>query len=955
MAIRGQEVELLGDGIGADSTTKGAFALNMLYRRNSWEVRRGFGQVTELDTTMGAIYLNQPDKVWGYRSHLGSYLMRSNFGHDQIISAFSSVVFTGDRRTSEGDAENASLSQFTPIYIVSIYDLTTGDRWEEPVYRHTADFGTGPSVFPMPKWKGNYESNWSLKWSLSGGAFNYFAPVSNTADRQQWIRATYPDTPFFFEELNDVLFFGNSDTGLLAYSPCTFKGWRRGVNQLSQRGRARQVDTVDERNWATPYSESSVVINAVATPGPFPDAYLYLDRTNFPKARGVASLGNRLVLFDDKNVYFSDEGFPTSFAAPNTLTLPSEDHITAAHEHMGNLIIFTRSETWLFMPGDGFITTAEARLIKLAEAVGCLGDSAITKAGDSLVWMGEKGAYTLGGKLNLSVISEAIEPFFNDYITNPLTNYYRYDGEIPTAAIPDQLPISVSVPAQIYCTYSPQLDVVLFSVPSAKAALCFGKGKWSMWSFETMVKWPEAGDEYVTQYIQSPWIMANETDIYMVASEPSSRPGEALLAGSPDDRTASRSYSILQYGRGGAVDRSVEAVEDYRQVVGRWKAHDEDASLGSSDHYLYVGKPVPVPPGMALGPSASQSLPADSIDGTVWVPFDLSLGYKDAGGSSVFNGPGALVITFTFDSTHWAPVKDGIGAIRFFLPPERQPTLVAWTVAETVAGTISIGFTGTPLGWSQAPNLNLNKHQRNRLLSIPFKPITTDTTVGMGINFTVKQVQDLRGPMDMRAFVWEESRLGAARHEDNNVAQAVDWAYKSAPAAAEGGVQVKGRGLYIDALSHGAAVAVQRLNENWPFGLLNILSAPDTKGWSSQVIDVVDSATGTPYPSSITNISTKNTLRTRYARNSTTDLTTNTFNNAADGPVYGTPGAAMGASNAELVADGEVGQLAVSDSVRGQSFTYMLWGSLQNKAERVVLGSVRAVMRVLGGKKRRGR
>ena len=59
MAIRGQEVELLGDGIRADSPTKGAFALNMLYRRNSWEVRRGFGQVVELDTTMGAIYSNQ--------------------------------------------------------------------------------------------------------------------------------------------------------------------------------------------------------------------------------------------------------------------------------------------------------------------------------------------------------------------------------------------------------------------------------------------------------------------------------------------------------------------------------------------------------------------------------------------------------------------------------------------------------------------------------------------------------------------------------------------------------------------------------------------------------------------------------------------------------------------------------------------------------------------------------
>ena len=63
----------------------------------------------------------------------------------------------------------------------------------------------------------------------------------------------------------------------------------------------------------------------------------------------------------------------------------------------------------------------------------------------------------------------------------------------------------------------------------------------------------------------------------------------------------------------------------------------------------------------------------------------------------------------------------------------------------------------------------------------------------------------------------------------------------------------------------------------------------------------------------------------------------------------------MGTNNAALVSDEEIGQLAVSDSVRGESFTYMVWGSLQNKAERIILESARAVMRVLGGKKRRGR
>ena len=120
------------------------------------------------------------------------------------------------------------------------------------------------------------------------------------------------------------------------------------------------------------------------------------------------------------------------------------------------------------------------------------------------------------------------------------------------------------------------------------------------------------------------------------------------------------------------------------------------------------------------------------------------------------------------------------------------------------------------------------------------------------------------------------------------------------------------------------------------------------------MIDVIDSTTpGVPSPSSITNIASKNTIRTRYVRLSGLGLTGNTFN-TTNGPIYGTLGAASIVEE-EITADEEISQLAVSDSVRGESFTYMMWGSIQNKAERIVLESARAVMRVLGGKKRRGR
>ena len=162
MAVRGQEVELLGDGIRADSPTKGAFALNMLYRRNSWEVRRGFGQVVELDTTMRAGRLRAAVPLWGYKEHLGSYAMTTSFGHEQIVSVFTADVWSGDRPadTSATFTRNSTLSQFISIYVVSIYDVTTGDRWEEPIFRHTSEFGeTSTSRLEMPDWHGHYETS----------------------------------------------------------------------------------------------------------------------------------------------------------------------------------------------------------------------------------------------------------------------------------------------------------------------------------------------------------------------------------------------------------------------------------------------------------------------------------------------------------------------------------------------------------------------------------------------------------------------------------------------------------------------------------------------------------------------------------------------------------------------------------------------------------------------------
>ena len=972
MATRGQEVELLQDGVRADSPSKGSFALNMLYRRNSWEVRRGFGQVTELDTTMRAAPTNDTSAKWGYIEHLGSYPMTTSFGHRQIISAFKAQVHTGDRLPDPTTPiNNSTLSQNTPIYIVDIYDVTTGDRWEEPIFRHTAELGQAEtSKFEMPDWRGNYETWWRTDIAVSGATLVPDAPNSFLEDRQQWIVAKANPQQFFFTELDDILYLGNDDTGLLAYIPCVFRGRRRGINNLSRTGRDKQVTTVYDREWSPPYSETSVIINAVASDGPFSDGITYLTKSEFPVPRGGANIGGRLVLFDERNVYFSDVGFPTSIAADNVMLVPSEDSITAVKEHNGNLIIFTLTESWYYQPSNGFVVSA-GRLVRMAEGIGCLSDSAVVSAEDALMWMDKGGVYALGAGLIPERISDAIEPFFSDYLSNPVTNYFVENGDIGSAAvtIPEQSPSSFRLIGNAVGAYCRELELVVFALPQVNAALCISKGRWSLWSTETMVNdnavsGVEVG---VTANIESPWAVAFDDGLYIVGSVPPDRDGE-LLADVDDSsfNTRSRPYYILQYGRGGGVDRSVEAVEDYRLVRGQWRSALEKETVtinpNDSDHYIYAAKPIPIPEGTELGilGGGDISAAADASDGAVWIPILVTPGMQGSLGLYRFSDPQTMTIACSFDGDNWAPITKPSAPstdVQFFLPPERQPTHPGWVVT-TAPNTINIQFDGTavPNTWTFHPALSLQKHQMNRLIYIPFRPLNNSTTAGPRISFTVAQMTEASAPasqIQMRSFVWDETRMLADRHQDNDVAQAVDWAYKSSPVRAEGGVQVKGRGLFMDALSHGTAVAVQRLVDIWPFGLLNILSAPDSKGWSSQVIDVTTEA-GAPYPSSETNIASKNTIRTRYAPTSTGALTGNTFNTAG-GPVYGNPHNPAAGNRFELVGDEEISQLAVSDSVRGGSFTYMIWGSIQNKAERLVLESARAVMRVLGGKKRRGR
>ena len=157
-------------------------------------------------------------------------------------------------------------------------------------------------------------------------------------------------------------------------------------------------------------------------------------------------------------------------------------------------------------------------------------------------------------------------------------------------------------------------------------------------------------------------------------------------------------------------------------------------------------------------------------------------------------------------------------------------------------------------------------------------------------------------------------------------------------------------------------------------GLYNILLAADYRGWSSQVIDHTrysdaDINTLDAGSANAINISRYEEgkgvdslgsgIRKRYKEISAgmiEDVFSSDSSSATVAPKYGRAGNNAPVTDFYIIDDEEVNTIAVSDSVKGDSFTYMVFGFIMNKAEKIAIESMRAAFRVLkAGRRRHGR
>ena len=930
------ETEILGDGCKLDAPTKGSFAMNMIFRRGAWEVRKGFGQFAQRCSTMALPDIADRGNTT-LQKHLGSRLIKTNFDHEQIVSVFEGNANTGDTIL----ATTLRSSRRIPIYTVQIDDLTDGTRWEVPLYQHTVSQKSDATLnistayedaasYPLATMHANYETD-------------------TTYDRQRWVTTlSAGDDAFTFIETKDRVIFSHPVLGAWIYYPTKFQD----VTQ-----RTVQVTGAYWHESSRPYGESSAVSPLVMAgqgiDGGIAEGLSYLIPSDFPPPSAMAVVGNRVAYARGRTVFFSDPDYYASIFQENVIVIDSENPITAIAEQLGNLTIWTSTETFVFrIPSTGALSSGS--LTKISDTVGCLNANSWVKTGNDIVWMDRNNVYRTTGNLIVSPVADVIAPFFTDFVTNPMTSYYVANGvSTPVASDSQNMPDTTLRLNDTRChmAYSPKLDAVFAVFPEEREMWVLCNGKWAYWTVESMVHTNGAGaaDVGSNLRIKSPWMVTGDDTVALVTGPLSQSHDDASAAGLDVGGT---NYQVLVYGRGGSIDRSVED-EDYRIPAQNY------VYLSTAGYYdsrnplhkvtMYLDKPFKVDRGYKFKSTAAASTVINNED-VWWVPITVVFPVNTITPAS---GVSAWSVTLGFDNTNWKPRLDdpsaATGAIDYALPSERIAGLGGYTVTQSAANRISIAFASG----GAVPVISSNEDRVNMLMYLPMQRLNDAGVRSFGFSVVTNASFTSGGTARTASVIsWEQWHLGTPdMSKDDNVALPVDWCYKSQEVGLTDANLLKARGLFVRLLSHGSGVTTDYLVPAWPYGSFNTLLGSDRKGWMSQVIDTATSgAPGAEQPA-LELLTNKNTTRTRV-RDVAGNMQLKNFvaSTAAAGLHYGTVGVAGGDY---IIDDQEVSIVATSDGVKGNSFSYMVFGHVQNRAQALKLESVLAQLRVVGGSRRR--
>ena len=497
MASKFPEQDILVKGILSTDTKSGTEWIQNLWTPNkTLEVRPGFGQVSQIDSTLSRFNNYDPasetdsttQHVLGFQKVLGSYVMKTVEGQIQIISVFKTL---GLSTSSDFKPIKSSTSGINRVacYEVVIYDLDTDQRWHEVLPTRTSNKNAGNR---SPKfWHAGYETNSDKDWNdtLVGEG----------------------DATVSFVELDGYLFFGSNDIPLFCYNPSTFR------SQLTQPTRRKQVTVIDDNDSSyEPYGETcSIVRVSPSVNDALGQAFDFLDSHELPNPTSVTEFQGRLAVGRDKTVRFSDLNFLSAWKTLDFIQIPSFNDITCMTSVGQFLYIFTSTETFLYRsPASGALLSG-GEIIKVSDEIGCFGPLAHSRIQGVIVFADASGIHTVNGS-TIKTLSGPIKHMFQGGISSPLNNYTTQTGWLTYTNDQPRTFFDVRDDEEFVTISYDELTTSLFcTIPRLNLTVVFkASSGFTFWNFEDIVT-PDSTVN-AKRNLPNPQVLALDGEIYLV-------------------------------------------------------------------------------------------------------------------------------------------------------------------------------------------------------------------------------------------------------------------------------------------------------------------------------------------------------------------------------------------------------------------------------------------------------
>tara|TARA_R100000152_G_scaffold4581_1_gene1603 strand:- start:4674 stop:7559 length:2886 start_codon:yes stop_codon:yes gene_type:complete len=918
------------------------------------EVRPGFGQRAQF-SSQASTSLVIDGTTWtvganGYEKHLGSYLYNTLYGHRQILSVFSAKLSLTDTLdpTQPGVGYMASsanlfyscrtLHGFRNGIVFSVYDLTTDEHYEEVFALHTAQTTRTNEMIQTAH--GNFESY------TSGRGFGVSGTATGDSGDFRGVHSGDEASPVSFEQMMDSVVISSPDFGVWQYFGIDPVGPnnprveaanpdRQLLVYLSKAAPGTYVPPCNF--FGSGKSESSALVPIVGTRGKA-GQFVYFDDTEFPKINAAAILGNVMCYASDSAIFFSDPGHAGSILGGNFVVANFDTPIVALEAWGGNLYAFTTNETWLVTVNYSTVNVDEpakivASAIRISESIGCVGPRSVSATPIGLCWVSSSGVHALASERRVATISDPIFQYWKDGLEDPVTNFHI--SAVPGAT--DQPSAVYSHSGQPTLAFNKSDDSLLIAYEDHILAYNTVTKMWCVWPLKSLQKLSYGSTQNVREYkpINCLNILADAEGTYIVGgfTDPNQTVSGNYVAGN--------SFYVLEFTRGGGLDRSAKPTDDKR-LFGQYQTRPyiaDTATLANNDPNFVVHiKPPTYYESDLTSPARA------------YVEFDIeftSLFY------AAFNRAGntGVVIPIEYDgSWTWdgfytdpyvskTPVQGAGGAanVAVSLAPAATPS---GNKTLTISYNDATGTAGQPMT-SYGKTIKVGKMRFYK--NLPLAATDTNLVLIPTANWLVSPNQtavayDAAGNQ-LPAYAWSAATSltsGAFRQFENQEAGTVQYAYKSGMVGIDQEKSLRARSIYALLESSGEADVSRSLAPT--FGLYNTIMAGDRRLMSAQYLDYVGQAGGRGKGEVM--ISKSATIRKRL------NAGKRTFGGGAK---Y----RSTSVQDAYFVDSPERNIIATSASARGSSIAAMIFGFVSDKAQRLRIHKLFMSVVAWGGGRRR--